>query len=38
MLRAAYVAPPPVRDAAHPLLLAHRDFVYRTHLRLPLDY
>jgi glutathione S-transferase len=37
LLRAAYVAPPPVREAAHPLLLEHRDFVYRTHLRLPLD-
>jgi hypothetical protein len=37
MLRTAYVAPPPVRSAAHPLLLEHRDFVYRTHLRLPLD-
>jgi glutathione S-transferase len=38
MLRAAYVAPPPVRDAAHPILLAHRDFVYRAHLGLPLDF
>jgi glutathione S-transferase len=38
MLRAAYVAPQPVRDAAHPLLLEHRDFVYRRHLDLPLDF
>lgn len=38
MLRTAYVAPPPVRDAAHPILLAHRDFVYRAHLGLPLDF
>ena len=38
MLRAMYAAPPPVREAAHPLLLEHRDFVYRTHLRLPLEY
>jgi glutathione S-transferase len=38
MLRTAYVAPPTVRGAAHPLLLEHRDFVYRTHLRVPLDY
>jgi glutathione S-transferase len=38
MLRTAYVAPPPVREAAHPILLAHRDFVYREHVGLPLDY
>jgi hypothetical protein len=38
MLRTAYVAPPPVHGAAHPLLLEHRDFVYRTHLGLPLDF
>jgi glutathione S-transferase len=38
MLRAAYVAPPAVREAAHPILLAHRDFVYREHIGLPLDF
>jgi glutathione S-transferase len=37
MLRAIYLAPPPVREAAHPLLLEHRDFVYRAHLGLPID-
>ena len=34
--RMAYVARDPVvRDAADPALLAHRDFVYREHLELP---
>jgi glutathione S-transferase len=37
MLRAMYAAPSPVREAAHPLLLEHRDFVYRAHLALPID-
>ena len=37
MLRTAYVAPPPVREAAHPILLEHRDFVYRENIGLPLD-
>lgn len=37
MLRAMYAAPLPVREAAHPLLLEHRDFVYRAHLGLPID-
>lgn len=36
-LRAMYMAPPGVREAAHPLLLEHRDFVYRAHLGLPID-
>jgi len=38
MLRAAYIAPPEVREAAHPALLEHRDFVYREHIGLPLDF
>jgi hypothetical protein len=37
MLRAGYAAPPPVREAADPVLLERRDFVYRTHIGLPLD-
>jgi hypothetical protein len=31
-------APSTVRRAADPLLLEHRDFVYREYLRLPLDF
>ena len=38
MLRPAYVAPKEVREAAHPLLLEHRDFVYHEHIGLPLDF
>jgi glutathione S-transferase len=38
MLRAGYTAPSEVREAAHPLLLEHRDFVYREHIGLPLDF
>ena len=29
---------PAVRAAADPILLEHRDFIYRTHLTLPLDF
>jgi len=29
---------PAVRAAADPILLEHRDFIYRTHLSLPLDF
>jgi glutathione S-transferase len=38
MLRAGYAAPKEVRDAAHPILLEHRDFIYREHIGLPLDF
>lgn len=39
VVRAWYAeAGPVVGAAADPVLLAHRDFVYRTHLRLPLDF
>ena len=38
MLRSAYVAPREVREAGHPLLLEHRDFVYHEHVGLPLDF
>ena len=39
MLRAAYSATDPVlRDAADPILLEHRDYVYEKHLELPLDF
>ena len=39
MIRGWYSATGPVVDAAKdPALLAHRDFVYRTHLKLPLDF
>jgi glutathione S-transferase len=38
LLRAGYAAPKPVREAAHPILLEHRDFVYRRHIGLPLDF
>ena len=38
-LRAAYALPSgAVRDAADPLLLEHRDFIYRDHIGLPLDF
>jgi glutathione S-transferase len=37
MLRAGYLAPKEVREAAHPILLEHRDFIYREHIGLPLD-
>ena len=34
--RAAYVVRDPVvREASDPALLAHRDFIYREHLELP---
>ena len=36
-LRALYAATGPVRDALDPALLAHRDFVYREYLQLPVD-
>ena len=37
-LRAGYTAPPgEVRDAADPVLLEHRDFIYRELIGLPLD-
>jgi len=36
-LRFLYTADGPVRDALAPALLAHRDFVYREHLELPVD-
>lgn len=37
-LRALFSTPPPeVRSALVPELLAHRDFVYRNHLRLPVE-
>jgi len=36
-LRFLYTADGPVRDALDPALLAHRDFVYREHLELPVD-
>jgi hypothetical protein len=29
---------PAVRAAADEILLEHRDFIYRTHLALPLDF
>lgn len=38
-MRATYtLTEPAVRAAADPLLLEHRDFIYRTHLSLPLDF
>jgi hypothetical protein len=36
-LRTLYSASGPVREALAPALLAHRDFVYREHLQLPVD-
>src|SRR5262245_16718359 len=37
-MRALFGEPPPeVRRALDPELMAHRDFVYRTHLRLPVE-
>lgn len=36
-MRMLYTASGPVRDALDPALLAHRDFVYREYLRLPVD-
>jgi glutathione S-transferase len=39
MIRAGYeLRDPAVRGAADPILLEHRDFIYRTHLALPLDF
>lgn len=39
MLRAVYgLRNPAVREAADPILLEHRDFVYQQHLKLPLDF
>ena len=38
-LRAGYtLTDPEVRKAAHPLLLEHRDRIYRDWLVLPLDF
>jgi glutathione S-transferase len=38
-MRAAYtLVDPAVRKAADPLLLEHRDRIYREHLTLPLDF
>ncbi len=38
-IREAYaLRDPAVRAAADPILLEHRDFIYRTHLSLPLDF
>ena len=37
-VRSWYSATGPVVAAADPALLAHRDFIYRSHLRLPLDF
>jgi len=38
-LRAAYtVTDPQVLEAADPILLAHRDFIYERYLELPLDF
>jgi hypothetical protein len=36
-LRGLYTATGPVRDALDPALLAHRDFIYREHIGLPVD-
>jgi len=36
-LRYVYTATGPVREALDPALLAHRDFVYREYLELPVD-
>ena len=36
-LRSVYTASGPVREALDPALLAHRDFVYREFLELPVD-
>ena len=36
-MRMLYTASGPVRDALDPALLAHRDFVYREYLQLPVD-
>ena len=38
-LRATYSSlDPAIATALDPALLAHRDFVYRTYLELPLDF
>ena len=38
-IRSSYrLTDPEVRKAADPLLLEHRDFIYRTHLELPMDF
>jgi hypothetical protein len=38
-LRESYaLRDPAVRAAADPILLEQRDFIYRTHLSLPLDF
>ena len=39
MLRAGYaVTDPETLEAADPILLSHRDFIYEQHLELPLRF
>lgn len=36
--RALYTAPPELDTARDPILLEHRDFIYKNHLKLPLEF
>jgi hypothetical protein len=39
LLRAVYtITDPVILEAAAPILLEHRDYIYKTHLRMPLDF